>query len=162
MSWLFPEGEALPPGYFLQAHLPAADESGEKRLAVAEELLGRESSHSIARKLGAYELEESLALKIQLEGIALGKEGEIPALSPNRWGRFPEALSRQELLDAISEGGLEIAGLIMSEENAATFGRFLAARKIKESAPPEKIAALARHFFHGQPINLVLRPSTTH
>lgn len=158
MNWLFPEGLPLPAGLSLEALQPAADALGNQRLAGAEEILGRESSLAVAKRAGPYLLEEGLALKLGLEGLELGEEGEVPALTPARWGRYPEALSWEKLRARLSEGGGEACGLLLSKEQAAAFLRFLSRQRISaEEGSPEKFLELARHFFFGKPLNVVVR-----
>lgn len=158
MNWLFPEGLPLPAGLSLEALQPAADALGDQRLDGAEELLGRESARALAKRAGPYLLEEGLALKLGLEGLELGKEGEVEALTPARWGRHPEALSWEQLRARLADSGGEARGLMLSKEQAAAFLRFLSRQRIDaEEGPPEKFLDLARHFFFGKPLNVVVR-----
>lgn len=161
MSWLFPDDRPLPEGCSLEALQPAADELGDARLALAEELLGREAARSVARRLGHYELTEALALRLELEGVKLGEAGEVRALSPARWGRFPEARSWAGLRETLAESRAVLEGLQLSPEQAGGFRRFLSRHSVGGSAPVERVVELARHYFHGQPINVVVRYTAT-
>lgn len=161
MNWLFASGKPLPEGYSLEALQPAADELGDSRLALAEHLLGREASRSIARRLGRYELTDALALRLELEGVKLGEGGEVPALSPSRWGLYPEARAWAELRSSLAENHAALAGLLLTAEQAEGFRRFLSRHSVGDGAPVERIVELARHYFHGEPLNVVVRYTAT-
>lgn len=162
MSWLHPQGKPLPAGHSLAALLPVADELGASRLRLAEGIVGRELAKNMARKLGPYQLSEELALRLELEGLKMGEEGELPCLTPARWGVYPEALRWEELHAALEREGAELAGLLLTEAQAESFRRFLARRNVRDEAPPARIVELARHYFHGQPLNVVVRLSPSH
>ncbi len=162
MSWLHQQGKPIPAGYSLAALLPVADELGAARLQLAEGIVGRELARGMARKLGPYQLSDELVLRLELEGLKVGEDGELPCLTPSRWGRYPEALRWEELLGALKQEGVELAGLLLTEAEAESFRRFLLRRGVREESPAARIVELARHYFHGQPLNVLVRPSPTH
>jgi hypothetical protein len=161
VNWLFPSESPLPPGYSLKTLLPRADSLGASRIEFAEKMLGRETARTIARKLGAYEVTEELALRLELEGVQLGPGGEVPLLTPTRWGLFPDAMALQDLLALQGTEGLVLAGLQLSKRQSEVFSAFLSRNPVARDAPMDRVLELAGHFFFGQTINVVVRYTAT-
>jgi hypothetical protein len=159
LSWLFSSELPLPAGLEIAPVRPVAEELGQERLAEAGKLLGPAEAKALAEKLGAYEVETAKAKELGLEGIRLGRNGELPALSPARWARDSGAESWEALKARLKETNATVAGLSLSPDQRQAFLRFLARnRKDPEGAPgPERMVELARHFFFSEPLNVVLR-----
>lgn len=155
MSWLFAEEKPLPPGLELVPVPGVARALGKKRLATAEDLLGKAPAKAAAESLGRYELEESLARQLELEGLELGEGGEVPALSPARWASHLDSQSWEGLRARVSAGGAEIAGLRLPARQREAFLRFLSRHRV--SAEPAKVVELALHFFADADLNVVIR-----
>ncbi len=163
LQWLFSHEHPLPAGLSLEALAPCALALGQERLDAAAELIGEQSALALAEKLGAYELAESEVNRLGLEGLELGPEGEVPALSPKRWGAFPEADNWDTLRARLNEEGGKVVGLSLNAEQRDRFLPFLSRNHVSAEAnlDPEKIVSLAQHFFFAEPLNVVVRYTAT-
>ena len=148
MSWLYRE---LPAGCRSVPLESIVAEQARARLAEAARVLGsEEAAFSAARVAGRYELDAETHRMLGLAGVALHANGELPALSPERWAELPAPAPH---------GGAEL-GLLLNEAEAQAFTRFLARNHVSDPAPDRAIL-LARHFFTGEPPLLVIRSSCT-
>lgn len=144
MSWLYRE---LPAGCRSVPLESFVAEQSRERLAEAARVLGsEEAAHSAARLAGRYELDEETHRVLGLAGASLHANGELPALSPERWADLPVAAPH---------GGTEL-GLLLNEAQEQAFTRFLARNHVRDPAP-ERAILLARHFFTGEPALVVIR-----
>jgi hypothetical protein len=157
MNWFFALEMPLPAGLELAVLATAAAELGSNRLAEAESLLGREAAREVAKKAGPYELDEGLARRLELEGLKLGAGGELPALSPTRWGLPAEAETWAQLNRRLAEKGGEIRGVQLSAAQRGAFLQFLSRNRVNVDGTALEMVELARHFFFGEPINVVVR-----
>jgi hypothetical protein len=116
-------------------------------MAEAARVLGsKEAARSAAREAGRYELDGEAMRALGLSGVELGGVGEIPALSPERWAALPTLAGSQ---------GIPV-GLILNGVQSEAFSRFLARNHVSQLTP-ERAVLIARHFFHAEPVQLVLR-----
>jgi hypothetical protein len=136
----------LPEGY-RQASLDtvfAAD--ARARLAEAARVLGsRGAAETAARHAGRYELDEACLRTLGLAGIELGENGELPALSPERWAELPEPAPQSG----------ELIGLLLTAPQREAFSRFLARNHVSNPSA-ERLVAIARHYFTDS-LNVVIR-----
>lgn len=157
LAWIFAAEAPLPAGLSVETLAAASAELGDARLGAAEELLGRETARAIAKKTGAYELEEELARRLELEGLELGEGGEFPALSPSNWGNYPEAESWAAFTARLQAAKGEIRGLQLTASQREAFLQFLSRNRVEQDTAPGTVAELARHFFFSEPLNVVVR-----
>jgi|GEM_PF-3973729 len=157
LSWVFASETPLPAGLSVEKVAAATAELGDSRLSAADGLLGRDNARAIAKKAGAYQLEDELARRLELEGLELGENGEFPALSPRDWGLYPEAETWSSFVARMKRSHGEIRGLLMSPSQREAFLQFLSRNRVDPKGEPEAIADLARHFFFSEPLNVVVR-----
>lgn len=150
-SWLFSNEGSLPHGHEIRVLHCATAEQGRARLAEAGKILGEDGARVLARKLGSYELDDSLVRSLTLAGVKLGERGEFPALSPARWTETPPAQYLKE--------GEVAAGLVLTPRQRESFLRFLARNRVNADGEigAERAIRLARHFFFREPIVVVIR-----
>lgn len=157
MNWLFAAEAPLPAGLELEVLANATQELTDNRFAEAQSLVGEERAGEIAHQLGPYELEEGLARKLELEGLKLGAAGEFNALTPAKWGKFPEAESWLAFTARLAESGGEIRGLLLNGQQREDLLRFLSRNRVNTDCEPTELVNLARHFFFEEPLNVVVR-----
>ena len=118
-------------------------------------MLGRADAEAVAEKLGYYELDEACVRELESSGAKVGIDGKWPALSPMRWLASREAESWENLLTRLKEKGGSVAGLRLSAAQRKGFHDFLHRNHVSPGEP-ERLVSLARHFFFGEPIIVVL------
>ncbi len=156
-EWIFAAESTLPAGLEVETLSCASDELGNLRLGEAQALIGVEAARALALKAGPYELEEDLARRLELEGLKLGVGGEFSALSPPAWGAYAEAESWQSFTRRLSQAPAEIVGLQLTATQREAFLQFFSRNRVDPESTPAAVAELARHFFFGEPLNVVVR-----
>lgn len=126
--------------------LPSLEERrGSARLAEVAAIVGAEGAKLAAQRAGPYLLADSLVRELQLQGIALAEEGELPALSPPRW--------RPALEQGLPENA-QVLGIHLSSSSLAAFTSFLGAARPESAAG---LVELAEHFFYRDSLKVALR-----
>ncbi|MGZ3692700.1 MAG: hypothetical protein ACXWQO_00405 [Bdellovibrionota bacterium] len=122
---------------------------GARRLEAAEALVGRDEARRIARKEGAYELEDSLADSLRLEGLDISSKGEFPALSPSNWLRSSAlgAAPLEEQRKRFARDGLVLKGIMLSHASRKSLLQFLHTVSCTELEDVWELLAIADHFF---------------
>lgn len=123
-----------------------AEELGGQRLALLAELLGPEAGARAAEEAGLYQLGDSLAQRLQLQGVSLGAGGEFPCLSPARW----EPGAAHDIPAGTS-------ATLLSDADAREFGAFLKKNGVPPPADPRAFAELARHYFFDRRLRVSVR-----
>jgi hypothetical protein len=119
-----------------------ADRQGSARLAFAARAVGEAGAAEAAAAAGPYLLADDLCQKLRLEGLSLPENGELRALSPNRW---------RPGLNGLPEGA-EVCGLILSREQEKKLAALAPA-----GASPEKLFRIAEHLFFEEPLKVAIR-----
>jgi hypothetical protein len=119
-----------------------SDRLGSARLAYAARAVGKEKALVAAAEAGAYLLADELCQKLRLEGLEIPGNGELSALSPNRW---------RPGLTGLPEG-TEVCGLILSPEQEKRLTAFAGG-----GHSPGELFRLAEHFFFEQPLKVAIR-----
>lgn len=129
------------------AELPSlAEELGGQRRALLAELFGAEAGARAAAEAGLYQLGDSLVQRLQLQGVSLGDEGELPCLSPARWG-----------LATTGEVPANVASVLLEEEEARELITFIQKTGAPGAADARALAELARHYFFGRRLRVCVR-----
>lgn len=141
-NWII---SSLPPasGY---VELPAlSSEKGAARLAAAANVVGNAPAQRLAHEAGPYLLDDKLALRLKLQGLSLGRGGEISALSPNKWpaGVAPAAVPA-EAFAVLLEAGQRRRFLAFLHSNG------------HPDIPLVDLIRLARHFFYEEPVKVAV------
>jgi hypothetical protein len=132
--------------------------AGARRLLAAAQLVGEEEAKRIARKEGTYELEDSLADALRLEGLTISAKGEFPALSPANWlcsagrGSVPLAAWR----DRWNNEGVQLKAILLSELNRKAFLKFLHTVSCDSVSDAWELLGLADHFFQCESHDLIV------
>jgi hypothetical protein len=141
IEWLHSEA---PSGTQVFELASLADRRGATRLAVVQEVLGNQASHSAAAA-GSYLLEDDLCTKLRMAGVDLPTDGELSCLSARRWSMDAPALP----------AGVEILGLCLEARRRKEFLSFLQGRPAPGS--PLQLLAIAEHFFYSQSLKVLIR-----
>ena len=129
------------------AELPSlAEELGGRRRALLTELLGAEEGARAAAEAGLYQLGDSLVQRLQLQGVSLGDEGELPCLSPARWR--PTATATMPA---------RIEGVLLEDTSARELITFIQKTGAPAPADARALAELARHYFFGRRLRVCVR-----
>lgn len=159
LSWMYASELPLPAGLAIEVINTADVELGKQRLEGMTALVGKETAEALAEKLGSYELGEEEAKGLKMKGLQLGKNDELPALSPARWKEAPDSQFWAHLRARLHEKRIALKGLSLNASQREAFLNFMARNRVSadEELELEAIVGLARHFFFSEPINVVVR-----
>lgn len=135
---------------------------GAERIAAAAVALGtRVAAEALARRLGAYRLDEKLAHALKLEGVSLSPDAELPELSPPRWLTQKITKPLSQVRCEWHEEGLELKGVLLTELERDRFFTFLRASGAAGMAlEPWEMAEVYEHFCFHRHSSMILLAAT--
>lgn len=143
MNRIFTE---LPAGCEVKELPSLEEELGGGRVALLKELLGAEDGVRAAREAGLYELSDSLAQRLRLQGVRLGEGGELACLSPARWRE-----------GAAQPLPASLEGVLLDAADAREFQSYLRLTGNRSAIAPLPMAELARHYFFSRRLRVLVR-----
>lgn len=157
LHWMYSSELPLPAGLEIEVLGTNTAQLGRERLEGMEALVGKAAAQALAEKLGKYELGEEKTKELGLQGVALERDGEFPALSPARWAQNAKTENWAALRARLHENGAEAVGLSLNSKQRESFLHFLARNRVNADSDLTVIVNLARHFFSEDPLNVVVR-----
>lgn len=136
--------QSIPEG-FHAIELPSlSDEQAACRYKSLRQILGPNAADRAAKRVGPYLLDEELTEKLKMKGLDLPEDGELKALSANRW---PREIAQVEELSSMT-------GVILTESQRKTFQSVMRLRRTPLSVTDG--LELCRHLFFEQKVKVVV------
>jgi len=133
------------PEGFQCVELPSlSEEMGAERMERLRRLLGSEGAVRAAKRVGPYLLDEELTERLKMKGLDLPDDGELSALSANRWPKTPSTVEKIQC----------VAGVVLSDSQKKTFQSVL--RGSLKILSAEESLELCRHLFFDQKLKVVV------